>query len=284
MDWQQQINKDDYHRALQSHGRPAFTAGDGSWMDFIFRHMHHRERSPTKIESFLEQVSSSSVTVEQHEVHWKCYVDLCRYYQKPVRPCVYHTTFVKQSASQIARAMAQRGDIEGLDIISHHYFLTPQWEWIDLLPCTLESRVYLHLIPWNDKDVEARLISHIRRRFESMGQAAEALALISTALQYLSHTSNLEQLREEYYNLITTEFPIETTTGATSSVLTCANQELVMNDARMKQLEDSVCTLKEIASQTQEQLEEMRDERNSLQQRVDKLKPRLLLASRCLLM
>jgi hypothetical protein len=274
MHWQQQINEGDYHGALQSQGRPAFTAGDGSWMDFIFRHMHHRERSPTNGESFLEQVSASSMTVEQHEVYWKCYVDLCRYYQRPIKPCVYHTTFVKHSATQLARGVAQRGDIEGLDIISHHFSLTPQWEWLDLFPYTLEPRVYLHLIPWNDSNVEERLISHTRQRFESTGQASQALALINMALQYLSDVSKLKQLREEYSNLSMTELPVETKTDATrkTTQLFTANRERVLSDAiRIKQLKDSVRTFKETARHAKEQLEEMRDERDSLQQRVDKL-------------
>jgi uncharacterized protein (UPF0305 family) len=274
MQWQQQINQGDYHRALQSQGRPAFTPGDGSWMDFICRHMHHRERSPTNVESFVQQVAASSMTVEQHEVYWKCYVDLCRYYQKTITYCVYHTTFVKHSAFQLALGMAQRGDIEGLDIISHHFSLTPQWEWLDLFPCTLEVRTYLHLIPWNDSNVEERLILHIHQRFESTGQSTHALELIHTALQYLSSdASKLKQLRERYSNLSITELPVDTKTDANRKTqLFTAEKERVSSAARrIRQLENAVRSLKVTTRHAEEQLEEMRDGRDSLQQRFEKL-------------
>jgi uncharacterized protein (UPF0305 family) len=213
------------------------------------------------------------MTVEEHKVYWKCYVHLCRYYQKPIKHCVYHTVFVKHSASELARGVAKRGDIEGLDIISHHFCLTPQWEWLDLFPCTLELRVYLHLIPWNDSDVEERLISHIRQHFESTGQAAKALALIDTALQYLSDATKLKRLQEEYSNLSISELPVETRTDATRKTQLCTTKTQRISSAakRIKQLEDSVRTLKETARHAKEQLEKMRDGRDSLQQSVDKL-------------
>ena len=100
-------------------------------------------------------------------------MSICRYYQQPVKPCVFYTDFVKQTPQEYARAMAQRGDVEGLDIVCHHFGLLPSWEFIDLLPCILEPRFYLHLIPWNDGDIEERLVTHMQRCFQLTGQVSQ---------------------------------------------------------------------------------------------------------------
>ena len=280
--WQQQLNEGNYHGALQLQGRPSFSPGDGSWCDFIFRHMHLKENSSTKVETFLEQVSQCTLTVEEHDVYWKCYVDLCRYYQQPVQPCVYHANFVKRTATQYAHTMAQRGDIEGLDIICHHFSLTPSWEWINILPCTLKPQFYLHLIPWNDVDMEAKLMTHVKRRFEYTGQAAECLDLIAKAFQYLSHGDlpRLQQLREEYKALSIRELPTQTRRQQQQQVdeapaeTPCENTSALAKKERYKfarrimHLEDAVKMWQGATCAAQQEAEALGSEQIALEDRV----------------
>jgi len=256
----------------------------------LFKHMHHREQSPMPEELFLEQVADCFLTLEEYDVYWKCYVDLCRYHQQRVQPCVFHTDFVKRSPQDYACTMAQRGDVEGLDILCHHFTLAPCWEWIDLLPCTLEPRYYLHLIPWNDDNMEERLVAHIQRRFRYTGQVSQSLTLVSKAFQYLSHEKEfpkLKELRDEYMNLSTCEPPTETVreeerlqenersesplSNSSDKTHTLPKKRRRRLDRRTLYLEESLKTWQEAACNAQHEVEELGREQSALCEQVSKL-------------
>jgi hypothetical protein len=287
--WQQHLNDGDYHGALQSQGRPSFTPGDGSWMDFLFRLMHHCERCQLPEDIFLQRVSqyNNTLTVQEHDIYWNAYINLCRHYQQRIQPCVYHTEFVRHTPAEFARAMAQRGDIEALDIVRHYFQLPLSWEWISLLPCTLEPRLYLHLIPWNDVDVlQEQLVTHVRRLFQYTGQVSQCLQLLEKAFQYHENEfPELQQLRDEYTALrndcelsvkeIVNEQEEEEARETPPTSLDNIKRDGSRFSRKILHLEESLKTWQEAACNAQTEVETLGLERNALQKQAAKLQAQI---------
>jgi hypothetical protein len=207
----------------------------------------------TDEEEFLQRVSQTTLQLQQQQDHsveryqdsWKLYVKLSRLYATRVQVCVFFATFLQHSAAAdlLARAVAQRGDVEGLHIVLQHVSslqssTTTTTRWIKELDISLSPRAFRRFMPLlcqDDKHVQ-QLIGLVRKQYKYTGQARNCLELIHHALDYCyqsNHNTNqstvaLQKLREEYMKLMTSDEEDkpcynETTTTTNSSIVSVAS-------------------------------------------------------------
>ena len=204
------VARADYHQALQLLGRPSFSPGDGSWTEWIFLQMHAAHcdycgDSGPSIHRFLTLVATEEATklsLQEHELRWRCYYDLCTYLRRPVLPVVYYTAFLPTAPQDLAIAMARISDLQGLDIVLS-YFPMGCTALLKEIPPTLEAPCYAHLIPWEAEGVQEFLKDHIRERFRHTGQIRD---WIETVEQELGAECDLfHYLSEEYSRFLMEE-------------------------------------------------------------------------------
>ena len=220
------VSQGDYHGALQLLGRPSFTPGDGSWTEWIYCQMHAVECdafansvSATDLHSgghavalsvheFLHQVSTQlpPLSVEDHDRHWRCYYELCLYFQRPVLSVVYHTTYLQTHPQDLCIALTRRSDLPGLDIVLK-YFPMGCTALLMEMPPTVPASQYAHLIPWGAEGLQEFLQAHIQRRFQQTGmimdwieEVAEEMGADNTLYRYLS---------DQYRSVLQLEAPLE---------------------------------------------------------------------------
>lgn len=179
-----------FHAALQALGRPTFQPGDGSWCEWIMIQMHgaHYARleggkgEPIEyqpIDRFLEKVSLNKLSVEDHERCWLCYTDLSRLHSETVLPVIYHTLFFDASPMELATALAQRGDDEGLEIMLYHFdHILPKWQLLDCFPVSLSAYQYARFILEDPVMDENWLYQHVQNRYECAGQVLDWIDLL----------------------------------------------------------------------------------------------------------
>ena len=129
----------DYYHALHLLGCPGFTPGDGSWTEWILLQMYrHRTHDSTTFDpvdpvdpvnskvdtapAYLQLVAKLfPLPMDHHDRSWRCYYDLCAYFQQPVQPFQFYTTFLSVPPNQLALSMTRRSDLHGLDILLSYF-------------------------------------------------------------------------------------------------------------------------------------------------------------------
>ena len=186
------VAEGDYHTALQALGRSDFQPGDGSWSEWIMMQMHHVHYARSRltglkaepeeyqqIDRFLRKVALIKLSKEDHARCWQCYIQLCELHGEPILPVVYHTLFFDASPMELAVALAQRGDDEGLEIMLYNFgHLLPKWELVDQLPVSLPAYQYARFILDDQTMEDDWLDLHVQKRYERAGQVVDWIELL----------------------------------------------------------------------------------------------------------
>jgi hypothetical protein len=121
----------------------------------------------------------NKLSPDDHERCWQCYIHLSELHRRPVSPVVYHTTFFDASPLELATALAQRGDDEGLEILIYHFgHLLPKWNLVDMLPVSVPAFQYARFVLEDESLNDGWLDHHVRQRFLSGGQISDWIALL----------------------------------------------------------------------------------------------------------
>ena len=210
----------DYYHALHLLGCPGFTPGDGSWTEWILLQMYrHRTHDSTTFDpvdpvdpvnskvdtapAYLQLVAKLfPLPMDHHDRSWRCYYDLCAYFQQPVQPFQFYTTFLSVPPNQLALSMTRRSDLHGLDILLS-YFPMGCTVLLMEIPPTLAAKHYIHLIPWEADAAHLQdfIKDHIRERFQQTGRIMDWVEVIKEELGIESDLYH--DITKEYQQILT---------------------------------------------------------------------------------